>query len=60
MSNQKKSTFQVVVKFVGLYFAIVAFVYGLLPLGVLGFGAARCEYGSWSAATVLYDTRTWA
>lgn len=43
-------------KFIGLYLAIVAFVYGIFPIGIAVFIAARIVYGSWSDAIVAYGT----
>ncbi|MFQ5881099.1 MAG: hypothetical protein ACE5I9_01320 [Candidatus Methylomirabilales bacterium] len=41
-------------KFILLYFAMVAFVYGIVPLGIAAFIAGKAVYGSWEAALAFY------
>ena len=44
-----------IINFVGLYVAIVIFVYGIFPLGIASFISARMLYGSWSDAAIFYS-----
>ncbi len=48
---------KIIGKFIGLYFAIVIFIYGIFPLGITAFISGWLVYGSFESALVFYASQ---